>query len=260
MKKTLVWLLVALLLCTASVTTVLAASDVVGEYYLVGMFDGVTDPAEATRELYYLACSGNSSTIVAREDGSATLNLFGQEKQIRFDADEGIVRTGGNDLSYYLEDGVLTIGKGSESMVFRRGAPTGLEAFDYYVLEKLLDESGEEIDVAEMPMTLSLYAAGDGIVSAREDALPITLDYEKMELREDGYPAGTFAIEGDVVTLNAENGRVYTFRRSDPPMVGAYILIPGADEEDLGSLVRKLSMVPNLTIGEDGSAKIIWNI
>ena len=265
MKKLLVWLLTAALLCSLCVTGVLAAEaeeDVIwGSYVLIDMNDGTGQ--DYASMLSAMAQMGMSGTMEVAEDGSAKMELFGETMELRLDFASMTADAGDVTLSFTYEDGVLFIGDDEMSFTFSKNGgeaaqKKGAGAFDYYLLTAFEEPDGTVTSADGFEIPLRIFAAGDGVITNTDgEEMELQFDFDEgTVLAEDGEEM-TFEREDGVLTLIDSEGVKLTFALSDPGWAGPYAIVALSTEDqgDLGEqldMLNALGLAPTLTIDEDG--------
>ena len=275
MKKTLSILLVLLMLCSLCGVTAMAddAADVVGSYRLVSFKAG---DQEITEEMIALMESaGRPGTLTVNEDGSAVLDLFGEQTlNLHFDFAAGTVDADGDALNYTLDGDVLTIGDADGAMVFSKGSAVqrGVGSFRLFAAVDVLDPAGSSVldeyvdDPAEAAsVTLTLFNAGDAIFSDLGEVVDMDFDFDAMTFSVHGedevFP---FLLDGTHMYLENMDGNTIVMEQADPGWVGPYELTDmsedmmenfeteGFENADIYQMMRVMGMLPTLSIDENG--------
>ena len=265
MKKTIVWLLAVLLLCPALTAGVLAAEDdLCGTWYLVNMDDGSGEDHSA--EIAAATALGLSATLEIREDGTASINLYGETYDFTVDTKNKNLLINDKEIPYKFEDGVLSFGDEEMTMFFTRKEPevksTGEGVFDYYEFVEIVDDSGKKTNNFAHVGNLVLYEDGTGLLDAFNETYELTFDFEKKQYSESGYVVDSFSLEDDVMTIHYSKYSA-SFKLGDPGFAGPYVLtgMVNADGEDLSEQIGVLAamdMMPTLSIDEDGKGTMTF--
>ena len=268
MKKILAVLLAAILLCSLCGATALAEKyeEIFGEYTLINMLSADSDE-DMTEMVQAMAAMGMSATLLVNEDGSAVMDMFGEQQELSFDFDAQTVSDGEEVIPYSFDGEELIIGNEEQGFVFskagvelpeRSGGP-----FSFYLLTELLDENGEdylpEIKAGcEEGTMFGLYLFKDGSCSLvmYDESEPGRFDFDAMTLSI-GEDTLDFTLEGEVLSIVDTDGVVGIFTLSDPGYVGPYVMTAMVNGEDGDmseqlALLEAMNMLPTLVIGEDG--------
>ena len=268
MKKILAVLLAAILLCSLCGATALAEKyeEIFGEYTLINMLSADSDE-DMTEMVQAMAAMGMSATLLVNEDGSAVMDMFGEQQELSFDFDAQTVSDGEEVIPYSFDGEELIIGNEEQGFVFskagvelpeRSGGP-----FSFYLLTELLDENGEdylpEIKAGcEEGTMFGLYLFKDGSCSLvmYDESEPGRFDFDAMTLSI-GDDTLDFTLEGEVLSIVDTDGVVGIFTLSDPGYVGPYVMTAMVNGEDGDmseqlALLEAMNMLPTLVIGEDG--------
>lgn len=274
MKKVLSLLLAAVLLCGLCGVSALAEgeADIFGSYTLIDMLDSSSDE-DMTEAIQAMAALGMSATLTVNEDGSALMDIFGEQQALTFDFDAQTVTDGEEAISYSFDGEKLIIGDEEQGFVFskagvempqRSGGP-----FSFYLMTELLDGGGEdllpEIKASHGEDTLCalyLFKDGSGILEMYGESTPLQFDFDTMTITA-GDETAVFKQEGDVLRIVDTENSIGTFVLSDPGIIGPYQMTsmvsenedPAAEDDLFGeNLFDALNIWPTLNISEDGSA------
>jgi len=292
MKKILSIFLAALLMFSLS-TGVLAADEdeieeLVGRYTLCDMpgqqIPGMDSLTQMLDELELpegfnvefdtpmlirlMSAMGMSATLEIREDGTADLDLFGSGGEVEFDFDTLTLTANGNSIQCTYEDGALTLPIEDVELVFMKEDPNAGRqgVYDYYLLDKFVDDDGEEMDLDSLDVLPALYVfeGGDAIMTSVSGCLPITFDYGKMtalvpvdDEEEEEIP---FTLEDGILTMTEEEAMLL-FRAADPGIVGPYAMTAlvtedQGDQTEALSVLSLMGLLPTFTIEENGDARL----
>ena len=106
----------ALAACGGSGSDAAGTEELPGSYTLSAMVrDGEETPAE---DIALLEEKGLDCSLTLEADGSGTLDLFGEEKELAWD--EESITTGEKTYQYTLAEGQLVITDGDSSLTFLR--------------------------------------------------------------------------------------------------------------------------------------------
>lgn len=270
MKKILAWLLVLTLVFSLG-GTALAAEDeaaVWGSYTLAGL---KTDNEEFTQEtLSMMAALGMTATLEIYEDGSAVLDLFGEQEELTFDFAQWQVQVDGGWMDFSWDEGVLTMGNEDGSFTFVKGQldpPRTRGPFRLYQMTKMVNVEGEDI-TKELEaqakkgnyMLLVLFNTGEGLLNDLDGLqFPMYFDYEtnKVTAEEETLP---FLEKKGSIEIRGEKLRM-TLTQIDPGWVGSYELTAMQSEEE-GDMTDQLVMLsamgllPTLELQEDGKGQL----
>lgn len=272
MKKVLSLLLAAVLLCGLCGVSALAEgeADIFGSYTLIDMLDSSSDE-DMTEAIQAMAALGMSATLTVNEDGSALMDIFGEQQALTFDFDAQTVTDGEEAISYSFDGEKLIIGDEEQGFVFskagvempqRSGGP-----FSFYLMTELLDGGGEdllpEIKASHGEDTLCalyLFKDGSGILEMYGESTPLQFDFDTMTITA-GDETAVFKQEGDVLRIVDTENSIGTFVLSDPGCVGPYVMAAMVSGED-GDMSEQLApleavnMLPKLVIDEDGKGAL----
>ena len=261
MKKAMVWLLAVLLLCSVlSIGALAAGEDICGTWYLTDMDDGSSEDTSAM--IAAMNALGFSATLEIREDGTASIDLFGETHDFSVDFDKGLFVINDDEIAYTLKDGLLTFGDEEMTMTFSPKAPAaaaeaGNQPFDYYEFIDMMDADGTLMDFPPELVNLVIRSDNTGVLTAGTSVIDMVFDFEKEEISSaEGEVIGSFTQERNILTID-DGEYVIRFRPGDPGFAGPYILTGMVDSEgkDLSEEIGALSllnMLPRLTIDEDG--------
>lgn len=267
MKKLLSLLLAAILLCSLCGATALAEKydEIFGEYTLVNMLSADSDE-DMTEMVQAMAALGMKATLVVNEDGSAVMDMFGEQQELRFDFDTQTVTDGEDAIPYSFNGEELIIGTEEQGFVFskagielpeRSGGP-----FDYYVAIDVLNTDG--VSVLEQycepeeasGVTLVLFRSGEGTFTDSDEVYEMVFDFDTMmvTVEEDEFP---FKLEDTTLYITNVNGDIIVMEKADPGFVGPYVMTAMVNGEDGDmseqlALLEAVNMLPTLVIDEDG--------
>ena len=267
MKKLLSLLLAAILLCSLCGATALAEKydEIFGEYTLVNMLSADSDE-DMTEMIQAMAAMGMSATLVINEDGSAVMDMFGEQQELRFDFDTQTVTDGEDAIPYSFNGEELIIGTEEQGFVFskagielpeRSGGP-----FDYYVVVDVLNTDG--VSVLEQycepeeasGVTLVLFRSGEGTFTDSDEVYEMVFDFDTMmvTVEEDEFP---FKLEDTTLCITNVSGDIIVMEKADPGFVGPYVMTAMVNGEDGDmseqlALLEAVNMLPTLVIDEDG--------
>ena len=268
MKKLLSLLLAAILLCSLCGATALAEKydEIFGEYTLVNMLSADSDE-DMTEMVQAMAALGMKATLVVNEDGSAVMDMFGEQQELTFDFDAQTVTDGEDAIPYSFNGEELIIGTEEQGFVFskagielpeRSGGP-----FSFYLLTELLDENGEDYlpevkAECDEDTLFGLYLFKDGSCSLvmYDESEPGRFDFDAMTLSF-GEDTLDFTLDGEVLSIVDTDGVVGIFTLADPGFVGPYVMTAMVNGEDGDmseqlALLEAVNMLPTLVIDEDG--------
>ena len=260
MKKTLIRLLAVLLICQLlGVAALAAGEDLCGTWYLVDMDDGSGE--DNAEKLAAMNALGIHCTLVIREDGTATVDLFTETHDFTVDFDKGTFTVNDREIPFVLKDGLLTFGDDEMSMTFSKQSPSAgageKQPFDYYEFIDMVDADGNKSDIPPELVNLVIREDGTGVLTSGTTVMEMVFDFDKGEISddEDG-KIGTFTLEKDVLTID-DGEYILRFRLGDPGFAGPYILtgMVDADGKDVSDAMGMMSII-TLTIGEDGAGAL----
>ena len=274
MKKLLSLLLAAILLCSLCGAGALAEKyeEIFGEYTLVNMLSADSDE-DMTEMVQAMAAMGMSATLVINEDGSAVMDMFGEQQELRFDFDTQTVTDGEDAIPYSFNGEELIIGNEEQGFVFskagvelpeRSGGP-----FSFYLLTELLDADGVDLlpgikeNYGEDALfALYLFKDGSGILEMYGESTAVQFDFDTMTATAEDETA-SFTLEGDFLSILDSEEVTSNFVLADPGIIGPYQMTsmvsenedPAAEDDLFGeNLFEALNIWPTLNISEDGSA------
>ncbi len=268
MKKTLSLLLVLLMLFSFCGVSALAddGMDICGEYTLFNVID--EENGDSTEMLQAMAAMGKTATLTVNEDGSAVMDLFGEEQTMTFDFEEEVIRVGENAVPYSFDGEVLIIGEDDGSFYFSKEGITLDESggpFTFYILSDILDDDGESVldeyydpEDAES-VTLILFSHGDAVFEDDDQWTELFFDFEEQTVTWDEDDVFSFELEeGCLIIVNGDGDRI-VMEQADPGYAGPYVMTAMVSEEDGDiteqlSLLDALGMLPTMVVNEDGKA------
>lgn len=268
MKKLLSILLAAVLLCSLCGVAALAdgAADICGSYTLINMLDSSSDE-DMTEAIQAMAAMGMSATLVVNEDGSALMDIFGEEQALTFDFDAQTVTDGEDAIPYSFDGEQLIIGNEEQGFVFSKAGielpESGRGPFSFYLMTALLDENGEDLlpeikaDYDEDTLfALYLFKDGSGSLERYGESLPLQFDFDAMTITAEDMTV-SFTLEGDVLSIMETVDTIGNFILADPGFVGPYVMTAMINGEDGDmseqlALLEALNMLPTLVIDEGG--------
>jgi len=261
MKKTMIWLLAVLMLFHVLGAGALAAGeDICGTWYLTDMDDGSGEDTSAT--IAAMNALGFSATLEIREDGTASIDLYGETHDFTADFEKELFVIGDDEIPYILKDGLLTFGDEEMTMTFSPKVPSskgsaGSQPFDFYEFIDMLDADGKPSDFPPELVNLVIFSDDTAVLTAGTTTIDMVFDFETGEITSDGEEKiGTFTLERNILTID-DGEYVIRFRPGDPGFAGPYALSGMVDSEgkDLSEEIGALSllnMLPTLTIDENG--------
>lgn len=268
MKKLLSLLLAAILLCSLCGVSALAEkyADIFGEYTLIDLYSA--DMEEDTAGIVQaMAALGMSATLVVNEDGSALMDIFGEQQALTFDFDAQTVSDGEDAIPFSFDGEKLTIGDEDQGFVFskagvempvRSGGP-----FSFYLMTELLDKDGKdslpeikEKYAEDTLFALYLFKDGSGILEMYGEGTPVQFDFDTMTVTAEDETA-TFTLEDDFLSILDSEDVTGNFVLADPGFVGPYVMTAMVTDENGDmteqlALLEAVNMLPTLVIGEDG--------
>ena len=261
MKKAMIWLLAMLMLCQVICAGALAAGeDICGTWYLTGMDDGSGEDTSAM--IAAMNALGMSATLEIREDGTASIDLFGDTYDFNVDFEKELFLINEEEIVYVLKDGQLIFGDEDMTMTFSSKIPsskgsTASQPFDYYEFIDMLDADGNLSDFPSELVNLVIFSDNTAVMTAGTTTIDMFFDFENNEITSDGDEViGTFTQERNIMTID-DGEYIIRFRPGDPGFAGPYALTGMVDSEgkDLSEEIGALSllnMLPTLTIDENG--------
>ncbi len=147
MKKGISILLVLLLLCSLCGVTAMAddAAELPGSYTLVNMFD--PDSEDMSEMIKTLTAFGMRATLTVEEDGSAVMDVFGEELSMVFDFETKTISADGEIIPYSFDGESVLVGDEEQGFLFSRAddeeaaAGSGSEAAEEEPVEVSIEET-----------------------------------------------------------------------------------------------------------------------
>ena len=270
MKKVLSWLLIMVFLCSFCCVQAMAdgENEICGTYTLLDMDDG--SGKDMSQVLPMMAAMGMSATLEIQENGTAKLDLFGEQEEFVVDFEKMVALADETEIPLTYEDGTLVLAAEGMSMTFTKGepeTPKGQGSFDYYELESYVDKKGKDLNKEVLAATgsdqvpsLMIFEAGDAVLDFYGASLDLDFDFDKnvFIVEEEEIP---FDLKDDVLSFQDADGSALSFRLADPGFEGPYIMTALISEEE-GDLtetlatLKALGMSPVLTIDKEGKATL----
>ena len=272
MKKLLSLLLAAILLCSLCGVSALAEkyAEIFGEYTLVDLYSA--DMEEDTAGIVQaMAALGMSATLVINEDGSALMDIFGEQQELTFDFDAQTVSDGEDAIPFSFDGEKLIIGDEEQGFVFSKGGVEMPERsggpFSFYLMTELLDADGvdllpgiKENFEEDTLFALYLFKDGSGILEMYGESTPVQFDFDTMTITAEDETA-TFTLEGDFLSILDSEDVTGNFVLADPGFVGPYVMtaMVSGEEGDMSEqlvLLEAVNMLPTLVIDEAGKGTL----